>query len=256
MDHALTPPFCPSDFTPFQLSTSGTQWASVSGTVSNRFLVSYRMRAEALSRLVPAPFTLDTHRGHGFLSVCAVEILGMGITALPSIFRFDNREFLYRLGVRYQGRATFITLRSDVSSRALAILGRYFSHYRPRLAEVSLRRDSGRVELTCASRDGHADALLDAELEPLKGPHDSLFSDATVASQFLLGMHFSADVSNGRVRAQAIDHDPWEPRFVRARAARFEYLERLGATLGARFHYDSTLASSNIRQTWKAARWI
>ena len=68
--------------------------------------------------------------------------------------------------------------------------------------------------------------------------------------------YFSADVSNGRVRAQAIDHDPWEPRFVRARAARFEYLERLGATLGARFHYDSTLASSNIRQTWKAARWI
>jgi hypothetical protein len=256
MDLALTPPRLASDSTPFQLSASGTQWAAVSGTVSNRFLVSYRMGEEALSRLVPAPFTLDTYQGYGFLSVCAVEILRMGLVELPAIFRFDNREFLYRLGVRYQGRATFITLRSDVSSPALAVLGRYFSHYRPQLAKVSLQRHPGGVKLACSSRDGRGDGLLDAELEPLSGPHDSLFSDASAASEFLLGMPFSADVQNGRVRAQPIDHDPFDPRFVRARHARFEFLENLGAALGARFHYDSTLASSNIRQTWRAARWI
>jgi hypothetical protein len=256
MDLAVTPSCLASERTPFHLSASGTQWASVSGTVSNRFLVSYRMRAEALGRLVPAPFTLDTHQGYGFLSVCAVEILRMGIVGLPALFRFDNREFLYRLGVRYQGRATFITLRSDVSSPALAVLGRYFSHYRPQLARVALQRDSEAVKLVCSSRDGRVNAVLDAELEPLSGPNDSLFSDASAASEFLLGMAFSADVKNGRVRAQTIDHDPFRPHFVRARHARFEFLEKLEAALGARFHYDSTLASSNIRQTWRAARWI
>jgi hypothetical protein len=239
----------------FEFSRSGMQWAAVSGTVSNRFLVSYRMPAPILARLVPSPFTLDTYEGHGFLSVCAVEILGMGIFGLPRRLRFDNREFLYRLGVRLRGEPTFVTLRSDVSSRALSVLGRYFSHYRPELGQVSLRRSAGRVQLECTSRDGCADAALDAETEPWLEPQRSLFPSPDVAAQFLLGMAFSADVSDGRVRVQPIDHDPWQPRFVRVATARFGFLERLERQLGARFSYDNTLASSGIRQIWRAARW-
>src|SRR5689334_4220779 len=111
------------------LPASGTQWLPVSGFITDRLFVTFRGESRRLLPLVPEPFQLDVRDGFGFVSVCAVEILGMTIASSP--FRFDNREFLYRVAVRLSDEPTFLTLRSDVSSRTLAILGRHFSHYRP-----------------------------------------------------------------------------------------------------------------------------
>src|SRR5882672_9416063 len=107
MDTALSPALSRSRTTPeaafpLALHGGGTQFLPVSGTLTDRFLVTYRGPASALARLVPAPFELDEHRGYGFLSVCAVEIAGMGIHGTPGFLRFENREFLYRIGVRFR----------------------------------------------------------------------------------------------------------------------------------------------------------
>src|SRR5262245_56464621 len=118
------------------LEPAGRQILPVSAHIIERYLVTHRAPAEALAPLVPAPLTLDAFRGHGFVSVCALELRGMGVVGLPPPFRFGNLEFLYRIGVRYRGEPTFLTLRSDVSARALAWLGRRFSHYRPRLGRL------------------------------------------------------------------------------------------------------------------------
>ena len=240
----------------FLWPASGTQFLPVSGRITDRLLVTYRASAAQLAALVPPPFRLDVHGGSGFLSVCAVEILGMGIAGTPRALRFDNREFLYRVAVRYQGEPTFLTLRSDVSSRALAFLGRHFSHYRPRLGSVQLLRERKRVRIECASSDGSGDAVIDVDSEAPITNHSSVFSDSEQATAFLLGMTFSADAVDGRVRVQPIEHSPWKPRFVQARVARFAFLEQLERTLGVSFSYDCTLATRDIRQIWKAARWI
>lgn len=227
----------------------------VTGHVTDRLFVTYRADPRALSALVPAPFTLDTHAGFGFLSVCAVEILGMGIAGTPRFLRFDNREFLYRLAVRYRGESTFVTLRSDVSSRALALLGRYFSHYRPRRAGVRLFRAGDGVRIDCVTPDGAGDAVLDVDTGGEAPAEGSVFGSAEAATRFLLGMRFSADAVRGRVRIQPIDHSPWFPRFVPARIARFEFVNELERALGTSFTHDSTLATRDIDQIWRAARW-
>src|SRR5262245_9341185 len=118
----------PAARTPFELEKTGTQWLPVTGYVPVRFLVTYRCPASRLRPLAAAPFTLDTIGDVGFVSVCALEVRGMGIRGFPRALRFDNREFLYRLAVRYLDQPTFLTLRSDVSAPQLAWLGRRFSH--------------------------------------------------------------------------------------------------------------------------------
>ena len=236
-------------------AASGTQVLPVSGFLSDRLLVTYRAPAEQLAALVPAPFELDVHAGFGFVSVCAVEILGMRIARSPRALCFDNREFLYRIGVRHRSNPTFLSLRSDVSSSALAWLGRYFSHYRPQRAQVTLARAGSRLSMACESRDGYGDAALAVDLA-MTGPDHSVFECAEKASAFLLGMAFSADAVSGRVRVQPIAHTPWTPRFVHAVHARFAFLEQLERRIGAALDYDSTLAVQAVHQVWGAAHWI
>src|SRR5262249_24395987 len=140
------------------LEPAGRQWLPVSAHVRERYLVTFRAPAAAVARLGPAPLAVDSFGGQGFVSVCALELDGMGVVGTPSWLRFPTLEFRYRVGVRVGAAPSFLTLRSDVSARALACLGRPFSHYRPRLAEISCARPDGRFRLVCRSADGAADA--------------------------------------------------------------------------------------------------
>ncbi|HEY6725446.1 MAG TPA: DUF2071 domain-containing protein [Polyangiaceae bacterium] len=234
------------------------QWLAVDGFVTDRFLVNYRAPATELARLVPAPFTLDCYGGHGFLSVCVLEVRSMGIRALPRALRFHNLEVLYRLGVRFGDRPSFVSLRSDTSSRALALLGGCFSHYRLRAARIRLSRGRGRFALQAQTRNGSADAHFDVDPSRTRRTSPtSAFSDAAEADRRLLGMAFSVDPGRrGRVLLQPIEHSPWRARFVEPRALYFEFLDRLSRDYAIPLEYDSTLAMRGIHQTWHAARWV
>jgi hypothetical protein len=236
----------------FTLPAGGRQWLPVEAHVVERYLVTFRAPAEALAPLVPAPLSLDRLDGRGFVSVCAIELTGMGVSGTPRWLRFDNREFLYRVGVRFRGAPSFLTLRSDVSAWPLAWLGRRFSHYRPNLARFSLT-GAPHFRLACETPDGAGDALL--ELGPPGRAPRSLFADAATAARFLLGMRASVDVRGGRVQLQPIDHDPWRPQFVPVRRMRFTFLERLERITGARLVHDNTLGMKDLDQTWRATRW-
>jgi hypothetical protein len=245
-----------ADAPPIPLEPAGWQWLPVSAHVRERYLVTFRAPAAAVARLVPAPLVVDSFRGHGFVSVCALELDGMGIAGTPSWMRFSNLEFLYRVGVRHKGAPSFLTLRSDVSARALALLGRRFSHYRPHLADMRCWRRDGKFRLVCRAGDGGADAEFEARPDGV-APLDSSFADAAEAAAFMLGMRFSVDVrSGGRVCAQSIDHDPWGARFATPARRHFAYVDALARAIGAPLVYDHTLAMRDLRQVWKAARWI
>lgn len=234
------------------------QWLAVDGFVTDRFLVNYRAPAAELARLVPAPFTLDTYDGYGFLSVCVLEVRGMGISALPRALRFHNLEVLYRLGVRFRAQPSFVTLRSDTSSRVLACLGGYFSHYRLRAARIRLSRAQGRFALDANTKGGGADAHIDVDpSRTRRASSTSVFGSAELADRWLLGMSFSVDRGRGdRVLVQPIEHSPWRARFVEPRDLHFGFLEQLSRTYSVPLEYDSTLAMHAIHQTWHAARWI
>lgn len=241
--------------TPPTFRRSGTQFLPVSGRLTDRLLVTYRAPAARLAPLVPAPLELDTRDGYGFLSVCAVEIADMGVVGTPRFLRWNNREFLYRLQVRLGDRSTFITLRSDVSSWALALLGRHFSHYRPEHGRIELTRNDSRLCFRGTTLRGTGDGLVEADLS---APPDSgsLFETDADAADYLLGMKRSVDVVAGRVRVQEIEHGPWQPRRVTTLAARFAYLDALAQQLGVRFELDNTLAVHDVPQLWKAAQWL
>ena len=99
------------------LEPAGWQWLPVTAHIRERYLVTFRAPAEHVARLVPAPLELDTRAGHGFVSVCVLDMEAMGLAGTPRWLRWRNLELLYRVGVRVGGAPSFITLRSDVSAR-------------------------------------------------------------------------------------------------------------------------------------------
>lgn len=253
MEYLLTPPALP-EAAPAAFQAGGTQFLAVSGTLTDRLLVTFRAPAARLASLVPAPFELDTHRGFGFASVCAVEIADMGIARTPGFLRWHNCEFLYRVSVRLRGEPTFFTLRSDVSSRVLAFLGRHFSHYRPHLARVQVVRRGDRLCFEGSTPSGQGDARVEVDLK--RAPRvDSVFASEREAAERLLGMKFSADVVGERIRVQPITHAAWAPKLVDTREAHFTFVEALGRRLGTRLEFDNTLWVQNVPHVWKAARW-
>jgi hypothetical protein len=241
------------------LEPAGWQWLPVTAHIRERYLVTFRAPAERVARLVPAPLELDTRAGHGFVSVCVLDMAAMGLAGTPRWLRWRNLELLYRVGVRIGGAPSFITLRSDVSAPVLALLGRPFSHYRPHLADIARAPGTDRFDLTCRTRDGVADARFEAAATPSSGVTDvdSLFVNVDDAAAFMVGMRFSADVRpDGRVRVQDIDHDPWGARFVFPARRRFAFIDKLARDIGAPLVYDHTLVMRDLEQTWRAARWL
>lgn len=240
----------------------GPQPLAVVGFIPRRFLVNYRVPVAAAQRLLPAGLRADPVQGHAMLSVCALRIERMGVRGTPGLLRFRNAECLYRLGVRVTrgGRSlpSFLTLRSDVSAWALSRLGRLFSHYRPRPAQVRVEESEASFHLTCRSRDGLGDAELQVDLGT-RGAQEprSLFEDCQGASAFLLGMGFSVgDRRDGRLQVQDIEHSPWDATFVRPAVARFAFLDHLCERFRLQLTYDSTLFMSNIHQTWGRTRCL
>jgi hypothetical protein len=238
------------------LEPAGWQWLPVSAHIRERYLVTFRAPAAAVARLVPAPLTVDSFGGQAFVSVCVLDMANMGLAGTPSWLRWENLELLYRVGVRVVDAPSFLTLRSDVSARRLAFLGRYFSHYRPHRARIERTRRDERFRMVCRSLDGAGDADFEAAAGGAAAL-DGCFADAQQAAAFMLGMRFSVDVrAGGRVRAQEIDHDPWGARFATPTCRRFAFIESLARAIGAPLVYDHTLVMRDLRQTWKAARWI
>jgi hypothetical protein len=177
----------------------------------------------------------------------------MGVPGTPSLLRFHNLEFLYRVAVRLHDEPTFLTLRSDVSAWPLWLLGGRFSHYRPRRAHLQLLREGQRFTLRCRSIDGLGDAELRADLgSEAPALPGSAFPSAQAAADFLLGMKRSAGVHSGAVQTQDIDHSPWQARLLARVQARFAFLDHLGAALSTQFQEDCTLHMTDIRQTWRA----
>jgi hypothetical protein len=242
----------------FALERAGWQWLPVSAHIRERYLVTFRAPAEAVARLVPAPLAVDSFRGQAFVSVCVLDMARMGLAGTPAWLRWENLELLYRVGVRVGDAPSFLTLRSDVSARPLAILGRYFSHYRPHLADIECTHRDDRFRMICRSSNGNGAGDADFETTPGgAGELDGSFADAQQAAAFMLGMRFSVDVrAGGRVRAQEIDHDPWGARFATPTRRRFAFIESLSRAIGAPLVYDHTLVMRDLRQTWRAARWI
>ena len=193
-------------------------------------VLAYAFPQEVLRPLLPPGLVLDTFSELGFAAVALVQTERLRPSFLPA--PLGQSFFLsgYRLFVR---RATqpslrgLYILRSDTDRRSMALLGNLLTHYRYRLAQVSVTQRPGELEIVVDTSGGEADLHVVADLagRPAPLPAGSPFRTLDEARRFAGPLPYTFDYETSTrslvvVRAVRTAWDP-QPLEVDVRRATF-----------------------------------
>lgn len=133
----------------------------IRGIIDRRILVNFRVDADVLARLLPAPFRPKLVKGKGMAGVCLIRLKNIRPRFLPSFLGISSENAAHRIAVEWdQDReikeGVFIP-RRDTSSRLNTLVGgRLFPGVHNHAAfRVREHDDCYRIELNSDDRQAH-----------------------------------------------------------------------------------------------------
>ncbi len=214
-------------------------------------VVTWALPAAVLEPLVPPGLTLDTYDGRwGFLVIALVQTRSLRPAFLPAWAGRDYALTGYRIFVRHRDQAGrtrrgLHILRSDTDKRSMKIAGNLLTHYRYRLADISIAETAGRLDVRIATPGAqaglHVVACLSSEPAPL--PPSSPFHSQRDARRFAGPLPWTFDHepetnSIVMIRARRTEWDP-QPTAVEVKTCGFldsPLLAAAGPRLASAFH--------------------
>jgi hypothetical protein len=162
----------------------------VRGVIERRVLANYRVRPEALARVLPPPFRPKTIRGWGVAGICLIRLRGVRPRAMPEFVGLSSENAAHRIAVEWERDGEMMEgvyiPRRDTSSRLNTLLGgRFFpgEHHR---ARFSVQEGGGRYSVEIDANDGGMHAAVVGRLAE-RLPESSLFASLDEASAFFEG---------------------------------------------------------------------
>jgi hypothetical protein len=199
-------------------------------------VVTWALPAQLLEPLVPPGLTLDAYdRRWGFVAVALVQTRHLRPAFLPPWTGRDYALTGYRIFVRHRGpqgrtRRGLHILRSDTDKRDMKLGGNLLTHYRYRLADISIRTASGVLEAQVTTDGGEADLHVVARLadEPAPLPTTSPFRSAADARRFAgpLPWTFDHEPETGSIVMIQARRSDWRPRQTQVLVKHCSFLDR------------------------------
>jgi uncharacterized protein YqjF (DUF2071 family) len=217
-------------------------------------VITWAFPAAALESLVPPGLTLDLYdQRWGFLVIAVVQTRNLRPAFLPAWVGRDYALTGYRIFVRHtdsagRTRRGLHILRSDTDRRSMKIGGNLLTHYRYRLADISIAEACGQLDVRITTpgceADLHALARLTGGPAPL--PPSSPFRTERDARRFAGPLPWTFD-HEPQTRSIIMIHgrrSVWDPRPVAAEVKLCSFLDRepfaaAGPRLASAFHVAS-----------------
>lgn len=227
----------------------------IRGLIDRRILVNYRVRPEALCRVLPEPFRPLLVGGMGMAGICLIRLTEIRPRLVPKWMGLASENAAHRIAVEWDsdGRrceGVYIP-RRDTSSRINRLLGgRLFPGYQHH-AIFKVREEDGRFQISLDSDDGRTHLAVDARVaEQL--PSRSVFRSLDEASDFFHhgGLGYSATPAPGVFDATELKSFSWavEPlEITRAESSFFEDSKRFPP---GSVEFDSALLMRRIEHEW------
>ncbi len=159
----------------------------VKGLIERRVLVNFRVRADVLQRLVPAPFRVLTVGGWGMAGVCLIRLAHERPRFLPSFLGFGSENAAHRIAVEWDAasgpvKGVYVHRRDTSSALNAFVGGRYFpgKHHRATFTVTETERD---YAIALRSTDGATHIAVRGRVASALPP-TSVFADVAVASAF------------------------------------------------------------------------
>ena len=179
------------------------QIPTIRGIIDRRVLVNFRVDADVLSRVCPAPFRPQLVNGFGIAGICLIRLKSVRPKRFPAFLGISSENAAHRIAVEWDtdgGVETGVYIpRRDTSSLLNAFAGgRIFPgvHNRARF-DVRETEDEYCIEMDSVDGSAHV-AIKGRTTEGL--PHDSVFTTVAECSQFFEAgsLGFSPASSNSR----------------------------------------------------------
>ena len=214
-------------------------------------VVTWALPATALEPLVPRGLTLDLYdQRWGFLVIALVQTRKLRPAFMPAWAGRDYALTGYRIFVRHRDaagrtRRGLHILRSDTDRRSMKAGGNLLTHYRYRLADVSIAEVAGQLDVRIitpgSEADLHAVACLAGGPAPL--PPSSPFRSPRDARRFAGPLPWTFDYEP-QTRSIIMIHGrrtAWDPQPVAVEVKKCTFLDRepfaaAGPRLASAFH--------------------
>jgi hypothetical protein len=198
-------------------------------------VVAWALPAQVLKPLVPPGLDLDTYDGRwGFVVIAAVQTRDLRPAFLPAWAGRDYALTGYRIFVKFRDRAGrtrrgLHILRSDTDKRSMKLGGNLLTHYRYRLADISLTpaHDRLAVRITTPAADADLDVLAHLSGQPAPLPAGSPFRSHRDARRFAgpLPWTFDYEPQTRSIVMIRGRRSQWQPRQVAVEVKTCGFLE-------------------------------
>jgi len=181
----------------------------IRGLIRRRFLVNFRVEAQVIRRLLPAPFRPKLHAGYAIAGICLIRLEEIRAAGLPRFLGIASENAAHRIAVLWDEadgstrEGVFIPRRDTCSWLNHLAGGRVFPGEH-QLAHFAVTEDSGRIDIDIRARDGGMAVRLAAR-EKEAWPATSCFSSLAESSAFFAAGSVGYSATRGGCRLDGIE---------------------------------------------------
>ena len=229
----------------------------IRGVIDRRILVNFRVDADVLARLLPAPFRPKLVSGFGMAGVCLIRLRHIRPRFTPSFMGISSENAAHRIAVEWDqdGRTkegVFIP-RRDTSSRLNALAGgRIFPgvHHH---AIFQVKEDDEYCRIELASDDRHTHLLVEGHVAD-QLPPTSVFGSLHEASEFFRrgSLGYSVSATPGRFDGLELRSFNWQVHPLAMDKVESSFFANRDWFPPGSVEFDSALLMRGIEHEWHA----
>ena len=160
---------------------------TIRGLIDRRLLVNFRVDAEVLARVCPAPFRPQIVNGYGVAGICLIRLKQIRPKFLPAFIGISSENAAHRIAVEWESdgithTGVYIPRRDTSSLLNVLAGGRVFPGVHNR-ARFDVRESEDDLHVAMDSLDGTAHVCVDGCVSS-DLPEGSIFRSVAECSQF------------------------------------------------------------------------
>lgn len=227
----------------------------VRGVIERRILANYRVRPEALSRVLPPPFRPKTIHGWGVAGICLIRLRGVRPRGAPAFVGLSSENSAHRIAVEWdqdgKTREGVYIPRRDTSSRLNTLLGgRFFpgEHHR---ARFRVQEGGGRYSVVIDADDGAMHAAVVGQVAE-RLPSTSIFRSLDEASAFFErgSLGYSVTARKDQYDGLELKTFRWGVRPLEIERIESSFFDDAGRFPPGTAEFDSALLMQDVEHEW------
>lgn len=231
----------------------------VRGVIERRILINYRVDAEVLARLLPAPFRPKRIHGHGMAGICLIRLRGIRPRFVPRWLGIRSENAAHRIAVEWDEwgltRDGVFIPRRDTSSRLNTLVGgRLFpgEHHR---ARFQVDESNQRFSVRMSAHDGHSGLHVEARIGS-RLPSSSIFESLSECSEFFRrgSLGYSVTSQPGQLDGLELRTRSWRMEPLEVLRVESSFFDDRDLFPAGSIAFDSALLMRDIEHEWHTRR--